>query len=521
VRARQDRLPRAGERGRRTRTVVPSPSTLFSSIEPLWASTTARAIVRPSPVPSMARSCAAEARKNRSKSRLCSAAGTPIPVSETASTTSSPFAPSATTTRPPGGVNLTAFETRLSRSCPRRAGVAPQSRDGGRVEPELNRSSLGDGAQHLYRLLGEQAEVGLADLEGQPAGFDLRDEEEVAHQAEEALGVAVDDVEKAPGLVAEALVFLHELQVARDGRERRAQLVRHERDELVLEAVVLAQAVVLLEQEPLRRLGLSLSRPLARIQPLPLGSDALELAHDAGQAPERQDRQYGRADDDADRVLDAPERGFDREDDRGGEGGRDERAQAQARETGRVATRGRSQVRHRRVQRGGPRAEVADEPEGVDPRAGGVSARDLQPDEGRVGGDHAHHSGGEQREGGRGRAGREEQADEQREQEHVHQRVGGGERPLHDAEAGVGRVGLDQEHPGDEAGGDRDDGRVAYRPPKWCAGGIAPRTSASFATRRASGASEASSETRRFLLRSTRSKRPRAMRSGSPRTSAR
>src|SRR5262249_52187086 len=60
-----------------------------------------------------------------------------------------------------------------------------------------------------------------------------------------------------------------------------------------------------------------------------------------------------------------------------------------------------------------------------------------------------------------------------------------------------------------------------YLCPKWCARGSALTTSASLAIRRASRPSVSSSSTIRFSLRSTRSNRPRARISGSPRTIAR
>ncbi len=262
----------------------------------------------------------------------------------------------------------------------------------------------------------------------------------------------------------QGLVLHHELQVARDGRERRAQLVRHERHELVLEAVELPQAVVLLQQEALHRLRLRPGGALARIEPFPLTSDPLQLADDADETRQRQEWQDGSADDDADRVLDAAEPGLEGEHGRGGEGGNGQRRHAQAREARLVETRGSSQPGHRRVQRSGACAEVAGEPDDVDPRAGGVAARELQPGESRVGGDRAHHPGDKEREGGRGRPRREEQADEQREQEHVHQQVRGGERPLQQAQAGVGSVRLDQERPRDHARRDRDDRRVEDDP---------------------------------------------------------
>src|SRR5262249_14900758 len=72
--------------GRWMRKVVPTPSRLSSSMAPPCASTIAFAIPSPSPVPGIARFVAAEERKKRSNSRVCSSAGMPIPLSRTSST---------------------------------------------------------------------------------------------------------------------------------------------------------------------------------------------------------------------------------------------------------------------------------------------------------------------------------------------------------------------------------------------------------------------------------------------------
>ena len=71
--------------------------------------------------PGSARSSAVCERKNRSKSRSRSASGMPMPVSETSTLDDAVVqVESTTSTRPPDGVNLIAFETRLSSSCARR-----------------------------------------------------------------------------------------------------------------------------------------------------------------------------------------------------------------------------------------------------------------------------------------------------------------------------------------------------------------------------------------------------------------
>ena len=62
-------------------------------------------------------------------------------------------------------------------------------------------------------------------------------------------------------------VLEEQLDVAADRGQRRAQLVRDERDELVFEPVELTQAVVLLREEPLHGFGLGAGCALGLEQP--------------------------------------------------------------------------------------------------------------------------------------------------------------------------------------------------------------------------------------------------------------
>src|SRR5262245_12412368 len=101
--------------GRPTVNVVPTPALLLKEIVPPCASTIAFVIERPRPVPWMF--LAVEARKKRSNSRWASSSGMPTPVSLTSSCAVSPDEATVTKTSPPSGVNLTAFESRLSTTC--------------------------------------------------------------------------------------------------------------------------------------------------------------------------------------------------------------------------------------------------------------------------------------------------------------------------------------------------------------------------------------------------------------------
>ncbi len=80
------------------------------------------------------------------------------------------------------------------------------------------------------------------------AGRVLRFQQEVLDEVQEPHGVAVDDAEPVDVSRTEAglrCFVEQQLEVAANRGERRAQLVRDQRDKLVLHAVELAKAVVL------------------------------------------------------------------------------------------------------------------------------------------------------------------------------------------------------------------------------------------------------------------------------------
>src|SRR6266850_4927269 len=91
--------------------VLPLPGLLSSEIRPPCSSTKRFVRVSPSPVPSRERSrptC-----RNSSNTPAWSSAAMPIPVSRTSMRTCSFSRDARTSTRPPSGVNLAAFESRL------------------------------------------------------------------------------------------------------------------------------------------------------------------------------------------------------------------------------------------------------------------------------------------------------------------------------------------------------------------------------------------------------------------------
>src|SRR5207237_2254014 len=138
---------------------------------------------------------------------------------------------------------------------------------------ELDPLSARARARFLDRLPDDGAQVDLGRPQVELSGFEPRDEEQVVDEPQEPVGVALDDVEVAARLLAERLVVQRQLEVAHDRRQRRPQVVRDQRHELVLETVGLAQAFVLLRQQPAGELGLGAS--LALLLP-----KSVEAAHE-------------------------------------------------------------------------------------------------------------------------------------------------------------------------------------------------------------------------------------------------
>ena len=87
----------------------------------------------------------------------------------------------------------------------------------------------------------------------QLARLELRDEEQIVHEPEQAVGVVVDDVEIASLLFGQVAVVQRQLEIADDRGQRRAQLVRDERHELVHEPCPLRASFGVAEVQGRRR----------------------------------------------------------------------------------------------------------------------------------------------------------------------------------------------------------------------------------------------------------------------------
>src|SRR6476469_5980088 len=142
----------------------------------------------------MARSPASDVRKNFWKSCDCSLVEIPIPVSAT-STATSPFCEKTrTSTLPPSGVNLTAFEIRLSSSCPRRPGSPLTGGTSSSVHSSLTAWAAARGAaaptdSRANGLARQRCEVRVLEGELELSRSEPRHEEQVVDEPFEPRGV--------------------------------------------------------------------------------------------------------------------------------------------------------------------------------------------------------------------------------------------------------------------------------------------------------------------------------------------
>src|SRR5215207_9512560 len=152
------------------------------------------------------------------------------------------------------------------------AAIADHFRGGGQRRSELDALLVGNRLRRFDGLGDDVVEVDLAELERELPGLDLSEEEEVADEVHEALRVAVDDGEETVLVVAQLTraAVEEQLEVAADRGQRGPELMRDQRDELVLQPVELTKPLVLFGQGPLRGLGVGSGDPLLRKQVLKL-----------------------------------------------------------------------------------------------------------------------------------------------------------------------------------------------------------------------------------------------------------
>ncbi len=144
----------------------------------------------------------------------------------------------ATRTRPPGGVNFTAFASRFHSTCWRRAGstlVQPMLAVERFLDP-ARASASAAGRTASTALLTAVAQIDGLHVEAHLAGHDAAHVEQVVHDLSLCANVALDRVERAGELRVVAGVAARDVHPADDRIQRRAQLVGERCEELVLQA---------------------------------------------------------------------------------------------------------------------------------------------------------------------------------------------------------------------------------------------------------------------------------------------
>ena len=197
-----------------------------------------REMARPSPVPPYFRVVDASAWVNAWNSRACCRAVIPTPVSRTANRTRCP-SPSAVaeavTTTSPSSVNLTAFESRLTRTCRTRV-TSPSTVSGTESSTKYARSTpllARAGGEQVDGVLDGAPDVERGGLEVDLAGLDLGEVQDVVDERQERVARGPDRLDEVPLLLAQRRVE-EQARHPDDPVHRRPDLVAHRGQKLRL-----------------------------------------------------------------------------------------------------------------------------------------------------------------------------------------------------------------------------------------------------------------------------------------------
>ena len=138
---------------------------------------------------------ACRVRKNRLKTWLRSRMLMPMPVSRTTSSTRSWVTERSTSIRPPAGVYLTAFESRLSTTWENRCGSTLTTSCFGSRVARVRPAPLDRGPGRLDRLPDQSGDVGALALEVHQAALDLGGLQQVGDQPVQPVDVPLDHAE--------------------------------------------------------------------------------------------------------------------------------------------------------------------------------------------------------------------------------------------------------------------------------------------------------------------------------------
>ncbi len=192
----------------------------------------------------------------------------------------------------------------------------------------------------------------------------------------------------------------------------------------------------------------------------PLLHVVVEHPHDAGHADQHEERQHrGPQCDDREAAVGA---GTERDEERPGDHGRrqaDEADRAEPRDGDRVWI---AQVDHRGMRRGGPEQDVGDEVDAVEPAARDVCLVEVLDRVDLVRHEQRHEAEQQQPERRCAGAWGREQAHRDADEQQVVDRVGEADHERQGVEVGRGHQRLDEERPGQDRDGRRQDGRVEH-----------------------------------------------------------
>jgi len=115
-------------------------------------------------------------------------------------------------------------------------------------QEERDAPAVGARVHLVERFARDRLEVGVVDGEHETAGLEAGSEEQVVDEAQEAIGATRDHLDVPAALVVErcaSILVQRELDVSDDRGQRRAQVVRDEGDELVLQLIGADELLVL------------------------------------------------------------------------------------------------------------------------------------------------------------------------------------------------------------------------------------------------------------------------------------
>ena len=208
-----------------------------TSILPRWPRTIARTNARPKPIPGVPESAVARPRANCSNTSRCSSRGMPMPLSRTTSSTLRPAARAITLIclSSPEYFPAQLVEQVRDRAHQRRA-VADHAEVGLEVADDRRRPRQRRRIEHRDRIVDDIGDIDAFAREDVLARRQPLEIEQAADEMLEALGLAAEQRQHLLAIGGLEATIAQRLDEQLDRGQRRAQLVRHARHEVVLDA---------------------------------------------------------------------------------------------------------------------------------------------------------------------------------------------------------------------------------------------------------------------------------------------